>query len=43
MVHGASGTCTQVVGRRVYTVTGQHVPEEDIDRMIETGETHAPR
>lgn len=28
----------QVVQRRVYTVTGQQVPEEDIDRMIETGE-----
>lgn len=27
----------QVVQRRVYTVTGQQVPEEDIDRMIETG------
>jgi hypothetical protein len=28
----------QVVQRRVYTVTGQHLPEEDIDTMIETGE-----
>jgi hypothetical protein len=28
----------QVVQRRVYTVTGQHLPEEDIDAMIETGE-----
>jgi syntaxin 1B/2/3 len=27
----------QVVQRRVYTVTGQHLPEEDIDAMIETG------
>eukprot|EP00882_Tetradesmus_deserticola_P033073 GHRQ01037746.1.p3 GENE.GHRQ01037746.1~~GHRQ01037746.1.p3 ORF type:complete len:114 (-),score=33.17 GHRQ01037746.1:170-511(-) len=27
----------QVVQRRVYTVTGQHLPEEDIDTMIETG------
>lgn len=26
-----------VVERRVYTVTGQHLPEEEIDRMIETG------
>eukprot|EP00879_Flechtneria_rotunda_P016132 GHRR01016876.1.p1 GENE.GHRR01016876.1~~GHRR01016876.1.p1 ORF type:complete len:209 (+),score=73.35 GHRR01016876.1:1027-1653(+) len=26
------------VQRRVYTVTGQHLQEEDIDRMIETGE-----
>jgi hypothetical protein len=30
----------QVVQRRVYTVTGQHLPEEDIDTMIETGESH---
>lgn len=28
----------EVVERRVYTVTGQHMPEDDIDRMIETGE-----
>jgi len=28
----------QVVQRRVYTVTGQNLPEEEIDRMIETGE-----
>ena len=28
----------QVVERRVYTVTGQHMPEADIDRMIESGE-----
>ncbi|KAJ9522118.1 hypothetical protein QJQ45_005165 [Haematococcus lacustris] len=28
----------EVVERRVYTVTGQHVAEEEIDRMIETGE-----
>jgi syntaxin 1B/2/3 len=27
----------QVVERRVYTVTGQHLPEEEIDHMIETG------
>jgi syntaxin 1B/2/3 len=27
----------QVVERRVYAVTGQHLPEDDIDRMIETG------
>jgi hypothetical protein len=27
----------EVVERRVYTVTGQHMPEEDIERMIETG------
>lgn len=26
-----------VVERRVYTVTGQHLPEDDIDRMIDTG------
>jgi syntaxin 1B/2/3 len=26
-----------VVERRVYTVTGQHLPEDDIDRLIETG------
>lgn len=29
----------QVVQRRVYTVTGQHLPEEDIDTMIETGDS----
>eukprot|EP00798_Chlamydomonas_sp_ICE-L_P018466 gene18466-24952_t len=29
----------EVVERRVYTITGQHVPEEDIDRMIENGES----
>ncbi|KAF6265534.1 s-syntaxin-like protein [Scenedesmus sp. NREL 46B-D3] len=29
----------QVVQRRVYTVTGQHLPEEDIDAMIETGDS----
>jgi hypothetical protein len=28
----------QVVERRVYAVTGQHLPEDDIDRMIETGQ-----
>jgi syntaxin 1B/2/3 len=28
----------QVVERRVYAVTGQHLPEEEIDHMIETGE-----
>eukprot|EP00197_Chlamydomonas_leiostraca_P011442 CAMPEP_0202869470 /NCGR_PEP_ID=MMETSP1391-20130828/12469_1 /ASSEMBLY_ACC=CAM_ASM_000867 /TAXON_ID=1034604 /ORGANISM="Chlamydomonas leiostraca, Strain SAG 11-49" /LENGTH=310 /DNA_ID=CAMNT_0049549791 /DNA_START=174 /DNA_END=1103 /DNA_ORIENTATION=+ len=28
----------EVVERRVYTVTGQHMAEDDIDRMIETGE-----
>eukprot|EP00877_Chromochloris_zofingiensis_P014439 jgi/Chrzof1/9249/UNPLg00216.t1 len=28
-----------VVERRVYTVTGQHLPEDDIDRMIDTGES----
>eukprot|EP00775_Hariotina_reticulata_P007707 gene7707-7906_t len=28
----------QVVQRRVFTVTGQTLPEEEIDRMIETGE-----
>jgi capsid protein len=28
----------QVVQRRVYTVTGQHLPEEQIDQLIETGE-----
>ena len=27
----------QVVERRVYAVTGQHLPEEEIDHMIETG------
>lgn len=27
----------EVVERRVYTVTGQHMPEEDIERLIETG------
>jgi syntaxin 1B/2/3 len=27
----------QVVERRVYAVTGQHLPEDDIDHMIETG------
>jgi len=27
----------QVVERRVYAVTGQHLPEEQIDEMIETG------
>ena len=27
----------QVVERRVYTVTGQRMPEEEIDRMIENG------
>lgn len=27
----------QVVQRRVYTVTGQHLPEDEIDQMIETG------
>jgi hypothetical protein len=27
----------QVVERRVYAVTGQHLPEEEIDQMIETG------
>jgi syntaxin 1B/2/3 len=26
-----------VVERRVYAVTGQHLPEEEIDQMIETG------
>ncbi|MEW5300696.1 MAG: hypothetical protein WDW38_005370 [Sanguina aurantia] len=29
----------EVVERRVFTVTGEHAPEEDIDRMIETGES----
>lgn len=29
----------QVVQRRVYTVTGQYVPEDQIDHMIETGES----
>ncbi|GFR49180.1 hypothetical protein Agub_g11204 [Astrephomene gubernaculifera] len=29
----------EVVERRVYTVTGQHVKEEDIDAMIESGES----
>ncbi|GIL79197.1 hypothetical protein Vretimale_16729 [Volvox reticuliferus] len=29
----------EVVERRVYTVTGQHVDEEEIDRMIENGES----
>ncbi|GLC44001.1 hypothetical protein PLESTB_000218600 [Pleodorina starrii] len=29
----------EVVERRVYTVTGQHVAEEDIDAMIESGES----
>jgi hypothetical protein len=33
----------QVVQRRVYTVTGQHLPEEDIDTMIETGELDCSR
>lgn len=28
----------EVVERRVFTVTGQHMPEEEIDRMIESGE-----
>lgn len=28
----------EVVERRVYTVTGSKMPEEDIDRMIESGE-----
>jgi syntaxin 1B/2/3 len=27
----------QVVERRVFTVTGQHLGEEEIDHMIETG------
>jgi Syntaxin len=29
----------EVVERRVYTVTGQKASEEEIDRMIETGES----
>lgn len=28
----------QVVQRRVFTVTGQHIGEDQIDQMIETGE-----
>jgi len=28
----------EVVERRVYTVTGKHVPEEEIDKMIDNGE-----
>jgi syntaxin 1B/2/3 len=31
----------QVVERRVYAVTGQHLPEEEIDHMIETGGPHS--
>ncbi|EFJ50200.1 Qa-SNARE, Sso1/Syntaxin1-type [Volvox carteri f. nagariensis] len=29
----------EIVERRVYTVTGQHVDEEEIDRMIENGDS----
>ena len=29
----------EVVERRVYTVTGQHADEEQIEKMIETGES----
>lgn len=31
----------EVVERRVFTVTGQHATEEEIDRMIETGDAEA--
>ena len=33
------GCCREVVERRTYTVTGQKASAEEIDRLIETGES----
>ena len=32
-------SCRDVVERRVYTVTGQQPAQEDVERLIETGES----
>ena len=34
-----AGHCREVVERRTYTVTGQKASAEEIDRLIETGES----
>ena len=33
--------CRQVVERRVYTVTGKQATEQEVEQMIETGESEA--
>ena len=33
--------CREVVERRVYTVTGQKASADEVDRMIETGESES--
>ena len=36
---GSAHVCREVVERRTYTVTGQKASPEEIDRLIETGES----
>ena len=36
---GRAPVCREVVERRTYTVTGQKASPEEIDRLIETGES----
>ena len=39
MTHSAADIYRETVERRVYTVTGKKASEEEIDKMIETGES----
>ena len=37
--YGLADGSREVVERRVYTVTGKQVSEDEVERMIETGES----
>lgn len=41
LIPNDAAACREVVERRVYTVTGQKASADEVDRMIETGESES--